>query len=127
MKTTAKINERAGERGAITIKTAFTFVLLGIAAFLLVKIAPVYVEERGVKIEIDELARISAVRNLKKEDIQKGMDKLRSDYDLPSGSINLVSAGGDRAQISVKYTRLIDLLVYKYDWNVDYTANGRSL
>lgn len=127
MMNTSNINGRAGERGAITIKTAFTFVLAGIVAFLLIKVGPIYVEERGLKIEVDELARISAVRNLKKEEIQKGMDKLRADYDLPSGSLNLVSLGAERAQITVKYTRSIDFLVYKYDWNVDYTANGKAL
>lgn len=127
MNDLAKINLRAGERGAITIKTAISLVLVSILAFVLVKVAPVYIEERGITIEVDELARISAVRNLKKEDIQKGIDKLRSEYELPTGSINLVSQGGDRAQISLKYIRSIDLIFTQYDWKVDYTANGRSL
>lgn len=127
MNTMSKINKRAGERGAITIKTAISLTLVCVVVFILIKVVPVYIEQRGVTIEVDELARISAVRNLKKEDVLKGIDKLRSDYELPTGSINLVSQGTDAAQISVKYTRSIDFLFTKYDWKVDYTARGKSL
>lgn len=127
MEKMTETNARAGERGAVTIKTALSFVLAGILAFLVIKIAPAYIEQRGLTIEIDELARIIAVRNLKKEEIQRKLDQLRSDYDLPAGSLNLVSQGAERSQISVKYTRSINLIVTQYDWKVDYTANGRAL
>jgi hypothetical protein len=127
MNDMAKINSRAGERGAVSIKTLLGLVAAALLAFVLIKVAPAYIEERGLTIEVDELARISAVRNLKKEEIQKGIDKLNTDYELPAGSINIVSQGSDMAQISVKYVRSIDLIVTQYDWKVDYTANGRSL
>ena len=127
MNDLTKTNSRAGERGAISIKSLLGIVVAAVLVFVLFKVAPVYIEERGLTIEVDELARISAVRNLKREEIQKGIDKLSADYELPSDSINLVSKESDKAQISVKYVRSIDLLLTQYDWKVEYTANGRSL
>ncbi len=118
-------SHRASERGAVKIQTVLTLVLLAIATFIVIKIAPVYIEQRSVTIQADELARITAVRALKKEEVQKNIDKLRGEYDLPEGSIKLVSQREDHAQIDVKYRRTIDFLVTTYDWDVQYTASGK--
>lgn len=127
MKNEVSIDARAGERGAITIKTLLTFVLLAAIAFVVLKIAPVYIEERQLTVEVDELARISAVRNYKEEEIKKGIEKLRVQYSLPEGSINLVAHAENSAHISLKYNKQIDFLVTSYNWQVDYTAKGRGI
>lgn len=127
MKNVAEIDARAGERGAITIKTLITFVLLGVAVFVVVKVAPVYIEQRQVTIEVDELARISAVRNYKEDEVKKGIEKLRAQYNLPQGSINLVSHAENSAHILVKYNKQINFLVATYNWEVDYTARGKGI
>jgi hypothetical protein len=127
MKKAAKPDGRAGERGAITIKTLLSFVLLGIALFVVLKVAPVYIEQRQLTFEVDELARISAVRNYREAEVKKGIEKLRLEYSLPEGSINLVSHGENSAHILLKYNKQIDFLVASYNWEVDYTAKGRGI
>ncbi|HWP44511.1 MAG TPA: hypothetical protein VNO14_14795 [Blastocatellia bacterium] len=127
MKNVAQTYERAGERGAVSIKTLVTFVVLAAAAFVVIKIAPVYIEERELTHEVSELARISAVRNYKEAEIQKGIEKLRLQYNLPEGTITLISHAENSAQIQLKYNKQIDFLVTTYSWQVDYTASGKGI
>lgn len=117
---------RAGERGAISMKTLAVLLLSGMAIFAVLKIAPVYTEQRQVIYDFDELANKSAVRNLKMDDVKKAAETLRTKYNLPEGSINVVVAGDNKTQINVSYTKDIDLLLTKYNWKVDYIANGKS-
>ena len=91
---------RPRELGAISIKAILVLVLLGIVAFLVIKIAPVYVDERQITFKVEDLANKSAVRNSKEVDIQKAIEAIRKEYDLPENSINLVSREHGRVQIS---------------------------
>lgn len=118
---------RAQERGAISIKVLLALVLLGIAAFLVIKIAPVYVNERQVTFKVDDLANKSAVRNSKEDIIKKAIEAIQKEYDLPENSINIVSREAGRVQISLSYQKDIDLLVTTYQWKVNYTAAGKDL
>lgn len=118
---------RPQERGAISIKVLLALVLVGIAAFLVIKIAPVYVNERQVTFKVDDLANKSAVRNSKEDVIKKAIEAIQKDYDLPENSINLVSREAGRVQISLSYQKDIDLLVTTYQWKVNYTAAGKDL
>lgn len=122
-----KIDSGAGERGAVTIKTLLTFLLIGAVVFATVKIFPVYMEQRQVVFEVDEIANKAAVRNLKEEDVNKAIESLRVKYSLPEGSIKLESIGDNKAKISLGYTKAIDLVVTTYDWTVNFTANGKAL
>jgi hypothetical protein len=121
------IDSRAGERGAVSIKTLFTFLLIGAVVFAAVKLVPVYTEQRQVIYDVDDLANKAAVRNLKEDEVKKAIDTLHSKYSLPVGSIKLDSVGDNKAKISLGYTKAIDLLVTTYDWKVTYTANGKSI
>jgi hypothetical protein len=118
---------RSRERGAISIKVLFIFVLLGVAAFMVIKIAPVYVDERQVTYKVDDLANKSAVRNTKEEVIQKAIEAIQKEYDLPEDSITLVSREQGRVQISISYQKDIDLLVTKYQWKVAHIVSGKDL
>ena len=122
------LNERAraGERGAISIKTLLILFAVAVAAFLIMKFVPVYVEQRKLMWDIEELARIAAVRNWKEDKIDPEVKKLRGTYDLPDGSINVVKHDRD-VQIKVGYSRAIDLVVTTYDWKVDRTIVGKEL
>ncbi|MEK6321503.1 MAG: hypothetical protein AABN33_07455 [Acidobacteriota bacterium] len=115
------------ERGAVSIKALLTLVLLAVVAFTVIKIAPVYVDERQVKYDVDDLANKSAVRNSKEVDIKKAIEAIKKEYNLPENSINLVSREPGRCQISISYQRDIDFLVTTYQWKVDYTAAGKDL
>jgi len=118
---------RAGERGAISIKALLIFVVIGIVAFVVIKIAPEYVDERQVVYKIDDLANKSAVRNSKDDDIKKAIEMIRKEYDLPENSISMVSREAGKVKITVNYKKDIDLLVTTYQWKVDRTINGKDL
>ena len=118
---------RAGERGAITIKALFGLLLLAAAIFVVIRIVPVYTEQQEIIHDTDELARISAVRDLKNDKIKEGITKIIQQHELPEDSITLVAKEGGRVQININYTRNIDFLVTNYAWQVQYVAKGKDL
>lgn len=122
-----KIDSRAGERGAVSIKNLLTFLLLGLVVFAAVKVVPVYTEQRQVVYDVDDLANKAAVRNLKEDEVKKAIIALCSKYSLPEGSIKLDSLGDNKARISLGYTKAVDFLVTTYDWKVNHTADGKSI
>lgn len=118
---------RPRERGAISIRVLLTLILIGIAAFIVIKIAPIYIDERQLAYKVDDLANISAVRNLKEDDINKRIEVIRKEYELPENSINLVSREPGRVKISVSYQKNIDFLVTTYQRQFTYTAAGKDI
>jgi hypothetical protein len=117
----------AGERGAVSIKTiVFVFFLVS-AAFIVMKLAPVYIEQRKVIYDVEEVARIAAVRGYKEERITPELGKICGTYDLPEGSLNFLRRDGANVVIAVTYTRSVDLLVTTYDWKVEHTIIGKEL
>ena len=118
---------RARQRGAVSIKTIVILFVLFCAAFLMLKLVPVYVEQRKVIFEVEELARIATVRSFKDERIVPEITKIRGTYELPEGSINLLQRVGPGVQIAVNYTRSVDLLVTTYSWKVEHTIVGKEL
>ncbi|HJQ71427.1 MAG TPA: hypothetical protein VKA70_20785 [Blastocatellia bacterium] len=117
---------REGERGAVKITTILLLVILMALTFAVIKVAPVYTEEQQLTHELDELARISAVRNYKPEQIEKGIEKLRTEYELPENSITLTTHAQNQVQIDLKYNKVINLLVTTYDWKVQHSAKGKA-
>jgi len=126
MKTESETRSWDRERGAISLKALFLLSIAAALVFTLVKFVPVYVEQKQLIHEIDELARTAAVRNWNDDRIALDVKRLRTDYSLPDGSINFV-AKDRHVQVVVGYKRDIDLLVTSYVWQVDYTANGKEL
>ena len=124
MNTTSRT--RAGERGAVSIKTLLTFAAVGIVIFSIIKIVPVYTEERQIIYDVDELANKSAVRNLKEEEVKKAIESLRQKYSLPENSLKLESHGQNKANISLAYARPIDFVVTTYSWKVTHKVEGKS-
>lgn len=118
---------RVGERGAISIKTLLVLVVVGTIAFLVIKLAPVYVEQTRVIHDVTELARVAAVRGWKEERINQDIKRLRGEYELPENGISYVGSGDKGVQISVSYQRNVDLLLTTYSWKVDHTAVGKDL
>jgi uncharacterized membrane protein len=118
---------RPRERGAISIRVLLTLILIGIAAFVVIKIAPVYIDERQLAFKVDDLANKSAVRNTKEVDINKAIEVIRQEYDLPENSISLVSREAGKVKISINYQKDIDFLVTTYQRKVNYTVNGKDL
>jgi Flp pilus assembly protein TadG len=126
METVAGHHAREGERGAASIKTVLIFLFLAALTFGVVKIVPVYVEQRQVVYEVEEVARIASVRNFKEERIAQEIEKIRESNDLPDGSINLVTSGNS-VRINLSYSRTINLLVTNYVWRVEKDITGKSL
>jgi len=127
MNNVAGANTRPHERGAISIKALFGMVVVASVAFLVIKIAPVYIDERQVTYKVDDLANKCAVRNTKEDDIKKQIEFIRKEYDLPDNSINLVSREAGKVSISVNYQKDVDLLVTTYQWKVSHTSAGKDL
>ncbi len=118
---------RPGERGAISIKALLGLLLAGAVAFGVLKVAPVYIEQQKVVHEVNELARIAAVRGWKEDRISQDMKRLSVEYNLPESGLNLVSRSEKGVQISISYQRDIDFLVTTYLWKVDQMALGKDL
>jgi Flp pilus assembly protein TadG len=117
---------RPRERGAISIKVALILVFLFVAGFTVLKVTPAYVEQTKVLHDVNELARIAAVRGWKEERINQDIKRIRTEYELPDNAISLV--GRDNGvQITIGYQRNIDLFVTNYTWRVDQTAIGKDL
>ena len=118
---------RAGERGAVSIKTLLTFAAIAIVLVAAIKIFPIYAEQRQIIFDVDELANKSAVRNLKEDEVKKAMENIRAKYGLPEKSISLVSLSQSDMQISLAYNKPIDFFVTTYDWKVNYVAHGKAI
>ncbi len=127
MSNVSGTDARLPERGAISIKVLLGLLLVGAAVFVVIKVAPVYIDERQVTYKVDELANKSTVRNSKEDDIKKAIEVIKREYNLPEDSINLVSREAGKVQISVSYQKDIDFLVTTYKWKVHYTAAGKPL
>jgi hypothetical protein len=121
------LHSRAGERGAVSVKTLFTFLIIGAVVFAAIKLVPVYAEQRQVIYDVDDLANKAAVRNLKEDEVKKAITTLHTKYSLPEGSIKLDSLGDNKVKISLGYTKAIDFLVTTYDWKVNHTADGKPI
>ena len=118
---------RAGERGAVQIKTIVIVFFLLSTAFLMLKLVPVYVEQRKVIFDVEELARIATVRSYTDARITPEINRIRTTYELPEGSINLMQKVGPGVQIGINYTRSVDLLITTYSWKVEHTIVGKEL
>ena len=118
---------RVSERGAVSIKVVLGLLLAVVAIFLVMKLAPVYIEQQKVVHDVNELARIAAIRGWPEDRIAKDMKRLSTEYSLPEDGINLLSRGEKGVQIAIRYERNVDLLVTSYAWKVDYTALGKDL
>jgi hypothetical protein len=120
MSNVTRTDARPNERGAISIKALLALVLAGVAIFLVIKIAPVYIQQQQLIHDVDELARAASLRGYKEERISKDIKRIRDEYNLPENGINFHSRDKD-LQIAVGYQKDIDLLVTNYAWKVDYT------
>ena len=118
---------RAGERGAVSIKSIVIVFFLLCTAFLMLKMVPVYVEQRKVIYDVEELARIAAVRNLREDKITAELGKICGTYELPSGSISFLRREGQSVVIAINYTRAVDLFVTTYNWKVEQPVVGKEL
>jgi len=124
-----KSTSREGERGAVTIKAVLIVVCLVIAAVVLIKVVPVYIEQQQIYHDTDELARKAALGTAaySKDKIEREIVSITQNYGLPEGSIQLATLEGNHSEISVKYTREIDFFIASYSWGVEYRAVGKGI
>jgi hypothetical protein len=120
-------DSRPGELGAVSIKTVLALVIVAVVAFGVIKIAPVYIEQQRVVHDVNELARVAAVRGWKDDRINQDIKRISVEYSLPDNGINFVGKSEKGVQIAVTYQRSIDLLVTTYEWKVDHTVIGKDL
>jgi hypothetical protein len=126
MRRMAGNDARMSERGAISIKAVLILLLMAGSIFIVVKVVPVYVEQRQVVYEVEELARIASVRNFNEDRINTEIEKVRTGNDLPEGSITLINKD-KTVKVQVSYSRTVNLLLTNYVWRVDKSIVGKSL
>jgi hypothetical protein len=126
MSDVIRTNSRASERGAANIKSILMIFVVACVVFAAIKLVPVYIEQNGVIHDVEEVARIAAVRGWKEDKIAPELNKIRGKYELPEGSINLVSRE-DTVRINVGYSRAVDLLVTTYAWKVERIVVGKEI
>lgn len=119
-------NTNSGERGAVTIKAVLTLAFLATVIFVTIKIVPVYIQQRELIHEVDEIARRAALGSVGQDRILREIERVRAEYRLPEGSINLSSSGRDAADVALKYNVPIDFFVTTYIWEVDYKATSKG-
>jgi hypothetical protein len=95
--------------------------------FAVIKFVPVYVEQNKLIYDVDELARVASLRGYEDEKITRDIERIRGEYELPKDSIVMVSSGVDKVQLTLTYTRSIDLLVTTYEWQVEHKTPDRYL
>jgi Flp pilus assembly protein TadG len=117
---------RKNERGAVQIKTVVALFIIGILVFLLIKFVPVYIKRQELAHDVDELARISAVRGYKADRINKEIGEVIKRYELADNSVSLQSAEQGRVLIAVSHNFAVDLYLTTYNWQYDYTATGKD-
>jgi len=117
------------EGGEVSVKAVLIIAFLALAAFVLIKLVPVYVEQQQVEHSADELARKASLglAAYNKDKINNEIQSMISEFGLPEGSIQLSSLVDNQASISVKYTRNIDFLVTSIPWDVNYTSSHRGI
>jgi hypothetical protein len=118
-----------GERGAVSVKAVLILTFVLISAVVLIKMVPVYIEQQQIEHDTDELARKASlgITAYSKDRIEKEIQSLTQSYQLPEGSIQLASMDNNQAEISLKYTRNVDLFITSYAWSVDYKTVHRGI
>jgi hypothetical protein len=118
-----------GQSGAVEIKTVLAVGFIVVAIVVLIKIIPVYFEQREITYETDELARKAALglTVYSPAKINQELEEIQHKHELPEGSLALGARTDNSAQISVKYTKNIDFFITNYSWTVDYVSNGKGL
>ena len=117
---------RTAERGAVSIKMILALLLIAATVIVVVKVVPVYIEQRAVLFDVDEMARIAYVRNFNDDKIKTELERIRVKNDLPAESLTLVGREG-LVKIQVSYSRTINLLVTDYVWRVDSAISSKSI
>ena len=96
---------RLRERGAISIKTLLMLVLVAIVAFMVVKLAPPYIEQQKVVHDVNELARVAAVRVRKEDESTPGSVRVDVRLKLPDNCSTFVTRNEKGVQLPISYQR----------------------
>lgn len=126
MKNLTDNQARAGERGAISIKTLFVLVFVGVVALLVIKITPIYIEQTRVIHDVSEMGNKAAVRGWKEDKINSEIKLIQKEYDLPEGGITFVTRDEKGVHLGITYQRNIDLFVTTYEWKVDHPVVAKD-
>ena len=77
--------------------------------------------------QVDELARISAVRNYKSDQIMKGIYSILNAFNLPAESITIVVLAENKVHLAVKCTAKSEYNGKPCGVTIDYIAEGKAL
>jgi hypothetical protein len=110
---------RKRERGEGNFGTLVGIVLVALAAYAGVKTVPVLIDAYAFRDYLEEEARFAALRK-KDEEVRTRVLRKAQELELPVGAGNIVvTRGGSRFDIKVKYTVPIETPFYTYNWVFD--------
>jgi hypothetical protein len=120
--------QRHPERGASRMGTIVTFAILAVGLFVIVKVAPAYMNEYQLQDSMNEEARFAVVNHKNSEDVHADVMKKTTELGLPVTDKDVtVVTNPTSTQISVKYTVPVDLKFYQFTIDFNPTADGRTM
>ncbi len=124
-------SRRVSERGEGQTQLIVTLSIVGLLAFVAIKVVPVYWQEKNVKYELEELNRKVSVGSkgyIKDEEIRDAGKKMLDGNQVPEDVKFEVVKSGGTVTSKVIYTVPIEFYVYTYNWEVNLEvkdATGR--
>lgn len=121
-------NPRNRQLGGGNLKAVMFLVMLGIIAYLLVKIVPPYVNDYQLHDTMVSESRFFAARQIKPDAVREVVWKEIMDLRIPAKREDiLVSEMGHTAHVEVKYTIAVELPGYTLNLNFNPTAESPIL
>jgi hypothetical protein len=124
-------SRRVSERGEGQTQLIVTLSIVGLLAFVAIKVVPVYWQEKNVKYELEELNRKVSVGSkgyIKDEEIRDAGKRMLDGNQVPEDAKFDVVKSGGTVTSKVIYTVPIEFYVYTYNWEVNLEvkdATGR--
>ncbi len=112
-------------RRSVTIGWFIIFILLIYGVIVGIRLAKIYINDYHLRGIIKQETRFSYVSEteLVKKIIRKAQ---RSNIPLEKNDLSIVEKNDNRVVFRVVYSRLLDGIFFKYDWNFDYLLQVKS-
>jgi hypothetical protein len=114
---------RLGERGESNAKFIATLVVMVIIGYVVYSVLPVYYKEQQLKHDTKEEVRIGAVNGRDPKQVEKNIFKKMENIDFPEPIKIKSSKKGDSIIVTCTGTVPIDLVVYTYKYEINFTES----
>ena len=114
---------RAGERGAIRLKSLLTLAVIAAVIYVSVKVVPVYIDSYEFHDALKQEARFAAIQRKSEEEVRDNVYKKAQDLGLPLRREDIkVRKSRDGFFIEVKYS--VDVVLPGYTLTLDFSPSA---